>query len=41
MSVPDSATVEMSTPCFCDMYPRIEKTANPDKKLDPLLTKQR
>lgn len=38
--VPDSATEAMSTPCFCDMYPRMEKMAKPDKKLVPLFNRQ-
>ena len=34
---PDSATVEIGTPCSCAMNPRTEKTTKPAKRLVPLL----
>lgn len=39
--LPDSATEAISTPCFWDMYPRMEKMAKPDTKLVPLFNRQR
>lgn len=39
--LPDSATLEMSTPCSDAMKPKMEKTTKPEKKLVPLLIKAR
>lgn len=40
-SLPDSATLEMCTPCSAAMKPRMEKTTKPAKKLVPLLMSAR
>ena len=40
-SSPDSATLEMGTPCSAAMKPRMEKTTKPAKKLVPLLMRAR
>lgn len=40
-SLPDSATLEMCTPCSVAMKPRMEKTTKPAKKLVPLLMSAR
>ena len=37
VSLPDSATLEMCTPCSVAMKPRMENTTKPAKKLVPLL----
>ena len=40
-SLPDSATLEICTPCSVAMKPRMEKTTKPAKKLVPLLMSAR
>lgn len=40
-SLPDSATLEMCTPCSAAMKPKMEKTTKPAKKLVPLLMSAR
>lgn len=40
-SLPDSATLEMCTPCSAAMKPKMEKTTKPAKKLVPLLMRAR
>lgn len=40
-ALPDSATLEICTPCSVAIKPRMEKTTKPAKKLVPLLMSAR